>query len=436
MGFSKDFLWGAATAAYQVEGAYADDGKGLGIWDVLSDGHVVHGDNGNISADHYHHYKEDVALMKEIGLKSYRFSVSWPRVIPGEGKVNEKGLAFYSDLVDELVAARIEPIVTLFHWNLPMWAHEKGGWTWDGVSDAFADYVKVVVDELSDRVQYWMTINEPQAFIGAGYLGGSHAPFLQMLDKIPSLTKNVLYAHGKSVSVIRAHAKKSALVGFAPTGSYFTPDGDTPEAVEKARKDTYEETMPFGCSWWMDPPLLGAVPQGLQGILTEEDMKTIYQPLDFCGFNLYNSNNFNDPYDGSRNPKILPGMPRTAMGWPITPEALYWIPRFHYERYHLPVLISENGMANIDFVMSDGKVHDPQRIDYMRRYIKEVKRAVDDGIPIIGYQYWSLMDNFEWAEGFDKRFGLIYVNYQTLERTLKDSAYFYADVIRTNGENL
>ncbi len=436
MGFSKDFLWGAATAAYQVEGGYLDDGKGPGIWDALSAGHVVHGDNGNVSADHYHHYKEDVALMKEIGLKSYRFSVSWPRVIPEEGKVNEKGLAFYSDLVDELLAVGIVPMVTLFHWNLPMWAHEKGGWTWDGISDAFADYVKIVVDALSDRVQYWMTVNEPQCFIGAGYLGGAHAPFLQVIDKVPELTKNTLYAHGKAVSAIRAHAKKSPLIGFAPTGSYFTPDNDSPEAIEAARSATYEETMPFGCSWWMDPVLLGTIPAGLKSILTEEDMKIIYRPLDFCGFNLYNSNNYNDPYDGSPNPKIYSGMPRTAMGWPITPEALYWIPRFHYERYHLPILITENGMANIDFVMSDGKVHDPQRIDYMRRYIKEVKRAIDDGIPVIGYQYWSLMDNFEWAEGYDKRFGLIHVDYQTLKRTLKDSAHFYAEIIRTNGENL
>ncbi len=436
MSFSKDFLWGAATAAYQVEGGYLDDGKGPGIWDALSEGHIVHGDNGNVSADHYHRYKDDVALMKKIGLKSYRFSVSWPRVIPEEGKVNEKGLAFYSDLVDELLAAKIEPMVTLFHWNLPMWAYDKGGWTWDGVSDAFADYVKIVVDALSDRVQYWMTINEPQCFIGAGYLGGIHAPFLQAIDKVPELTKNTLYAHGKAVSVIRTHAKKTPLIGFAPTGSYFTPEADTPTEIEKARCATYEETMPFGCSWWMDPVLLGTIPSGLQNILREDDMKIIYQPLDFCGFNLYNSNNYNDPFDGGKNPKIYSGMPRTAMGWPITPEALYWIPRFHYERYHLPILITENGMANIDFVMSDGKVHDPQRIDYMRRYIKEVKRAIDDGIPVIGYQYWSLMDNFEWAEGYDKRFGLIYVDYQTLKRTLKDSAHFYAEIIRTNGENL
>lgn len=436
MGFSKDFLWGAATAAYQVEGACSDDGKGPGIWDVLSEGHIVHGDNGNVSADHYHRYKEDIVLMKEIGLKSYRFSISWPRVIPKEGTVNEKGLAFYSDLVDELLAAGIEPMVTLFHWNLPMWIHEKGGWIWDGISDVFADYTKIVVDALSNRVQYWMTINEPQCFVGAGYLGGMHAPFLQAIDKVPELTRNAFRAHGKAVSAIRANAKKAPLIGFAPTGSYFTPDDESHEAIEAARRQTYEETMPFGCAWWMDPVLLGAIPLGLKDILTEEDMKIIYQPLDFCGFNLYNSNNYNDPRDGGKNPKIYSGMPRTAMGWPITPEALYWIPRFHYERYHLPILITENGMANIDFVMSDGKVHDPQRIDYMRRYIKEVKRAIDDGTPIIGYQYWSLMDNLEWVDGYDKRFGLIYVDYQTLERTLKDSARFYAEIIRTNGENL
>ena len=215
MGFPADFLWGAASAAYQIEGAYNEDGKGLSIWDALSDGHIVHGENGNITCDHYHRFREDVALMKQIGLKAYRFSVSWPRVIPREGVVNEEGLRFYSELVDELLVAGIVPMVTLYHWDLPLWAHEKGGWLADSVSDDFADYVSVVVNALSDRVERWMTFNEGTSFIGCGYLRGTHAPYesvpegsAEEADRVLHLSRNLLLAHGKATKVIRAQAKR------------------------------------------------------------------------------------------------------------------------------------------------------------------------------------------------------------------------------------
>ena len=442
MSFSQDFLWGAASAAYQIEGAYNEDGKGLGIWDALSEGHVKHHENGNVACDHYHRYKEDVALMKELGLKSYRFSVSWPRIMPEEGKVNEKGLRFYQDLVDELDKAGIEPMCTIFHWNLPMWLYEKGGWKFDGISDAFAEYTEIVVKALSDKVTYWMTVNEPATFIGNGYISGTHAPFENNAESwesigkvLPGLCKNVLLCHGKAVQAIRKFAVKAPKIGMALNGNLITPWGNTEEDIAIARESTYtEQASFFGLNLWTDPMILGQLPPMLQSVISEDELKEIHQPLDFFGYNCYNSFNYEE-YFGA-NPAVYPGLPRTAMGWPITPDALYWAARFIYERYALPILITENGMANIDFVMADGKVHDPQRIEFLKLYLRGLKRAAEEGIPILGYQYWSIMDNFEWADGYDKRFGLIYVDYRTQERILKDSALWYAQTIKENGESL
>lgn len=438
MSFPKNFLWGAASAAYQVEGAYNEDGKGMGIWDALSEGHVKHGDNGNVACDHYHHFREDIALMKQLGLKCYRFSVSWPRVMPAPGVVNESGLRFYSELVDELLAAGIEPMCTVFHWNLPMWLHEKGGWMNEETSDAFGEYAALLADRLSDRVKYWMTINEPACFIGLGYITGAHAPFECCLDlpeaeknaRHAALTRVTLLAHGKAVKALRAHARQPLQIGMALNGTLVTPDDETPAAIEKARALT-ETTRPgnFQVTWWADPMVLGLVPDELSGVISPADMEIIHQPLDFFGYNCYHASNFDGPIQP--NPQY-PGMPRTAMGWPITPSALYWAARFFTDRYHLPFLITENGMANIDFVMSDGRVHDPQRIDYLKGYIAGLQRACEEGYPVIGYCQWSLMDNFEWAEGYDKRFGIVHIDYVTQKRTLKDSALWYARVIAAN----
>ncbi len=437
MEFSKDFLWGAASAAHQVEGAYNEDGKGLGIWDALVEGHVKHGENGNVACDHYHHYKEDVALMKEIGIKSYRFSVSWPRVMPEPGVINETGLQFYINLVDELINAGITPMCTLFHWNLPMWAHEWGGWASEKTIEYFEEYSKVVVDALSDKVNYWMTINEPQCFIGCGYWAGSHAPFLKLsTEEVKKVTRIVMLSHGKAVQVIRKYAKTTPQIGYAPTCDVWVPTDKTEEAIAKAKAQTFrDEANPFTMIWWSDPIVLGQVPENLKDTISDEDIKTIHQPLDFYAYNVYSSSNYGgDAFE--KNPEVTPGLPRTTMDWVIQPKVLYWATRFFYERYQLPILISENGMACIDFVMLDGKVHDPQRTDYLVRYLMELKRAIDEGIPVIGYQYWSIMDNFEWTEGYDKRFGLIHVDYVTQKRTLKDTAYVYADIIKRNGEHL
>lgn len=444
MSFPKNFMWGAASAAYQVEGAYDQDGKGMGIWDALSKGHVKHGENGNVACDHYHHFREDVALMKEMGLKSYRFSVSWPRIMPKEGVINEEGLDFYRKLVRELRNADIEPMCTLFHWNLPMWIYEKGGWYEEQVSDHFAEYAKVVVDALSDQVKYWITINEAFCIVGKGYVTGEHAPFECLGDlmaspetkaeadkKINILTRNVLLAHGKAVQTIRREAKTDPLVGMAFCGGLTEPWTDTADDMARAREIMFpDKSNVERMNWWADPVILGTAPQPLKEELSAQDMEIICRPLDFFGYNSYYTNNYDD-YDGY-NPAVYSGMPRTAMGWPITPNALYWASRIFYERYHLPIMFTENGMANVDFVMSDGKVHDPQRIEYLKSYLSGMEQAVKEGIPVIGYQYWSILDNFEWAEGYDKRFGLIHVDYQTQKRTRKDSSYWYAELIADN----
>lgn len=442
MGFDKDFLWGAASAAYQIEGAYDEDGKGMGIWDALSYGHVRHNENGNTACDHYHRYKEDIALMKQMCLKSYRFSVSWPRIMPEEGKINEKGIQFYKNLVSELLKAGIKPMCTLFHWNLPMWVYEKGGWLCDEISDYFAEYVKVVTEVLSDNVSVWMTLNEIPTFIGLGYFTGVHASFekspqdsQKAEERICRLTKNVLLAHGKAVRVIRECAKTVPQIGIAMNGQLVTPGNETDEAIEKARNATFPATVNCGAvNWWLDPIIPGTVNPVMENYLDGEEKKIIGQKLDFIGYNCY----FSESYDewSGKSEAVYQGRPRTTMDWPITPDALYWAVRFLYGRYQLPVLITENGMANVDFEMSDGRVHDQQRIEYIKGYLKGLKRAAEEGFPIIGYQYWSVMDNFEWADGYDKRFGLIYVDYRTQKRIFKDSALWYAGVIRENGANL
>lgn len=444
MSFDENFMWGAATAAYQIEGAYNEDGKGLSIWDALSDGHVAHGDTGNISCDHYHHFREDVALMKKAGLKAYRFSVSWPRIIPEEGVVNQKGLDFYKDLVNELTNSGITPLLTLYHWDLPLWVHEKGGWLgYDNISDDFADFTRVVVEALSDKVSYWMTFNEGTSFLGEGYLHGTHPPY----NKVPAgseaekeiiikASKNLLLCHGKAAKVIREHAVLEPKIGIATDSRLIMPDSESEEDIRAAKASTFGTDVNFyNLNWWMDPIMNGSGHPELIKALSDEELEAIHQPLDFLGWNCYLANNYNDGPDG----KMLnywPGIPRTDTDFAITPDALYWGARFITERYDIPMMISENGAAVIDFVFDDGKVHDPQRIQFLKWYLRGLKRAVDEGCPVIGYMVWSLLDNFEWSFGLEKRFGLVYIDYLTQERIPKDSFYWYSDVIRTNGENI
>lgn len=438
MGFKKDFLWGAATASHQIEGAYLEDGKTLNIWDALiNKDRIKNGEDGKIACDHYHRFREDVAIMKEIGLKSYRFSVSWARIIPNpDGKINEKGIKFYKELVEELCKAGIEPLCTLYHWDMPMWVYERGGWKNPEVVGYFAEYTKAVVDALSDKIRYWMTFNEPQSFVEGGYVMGVHAPFEKVSEReVETITRNVMLSHGKAVDIIRENAKSKSLIGLAPSSCVNVPTKDGKVSEKEAYDYTFDTKIwKYGsAAWWSDPIVLGKRPEGMD-FLSDEDLKNICKPLDFYGFSVYTIHypkweKYGDIFNYS-------GAPKTCMGWHIIPECIYWCAKFFYKRYNLPILCTENGMANIDFVMSDGKVHDPQREEYMGAHIKELMKAADEGIPVIGYQYWSLLDNFEWAEGYTPRFGLVYVDYRTQKRTLKDSAYYYKSIIDSNGDIL
>ena len=433
--FPENFLWGAASAAAQIEGAWNEDGRTPSIWDIAPPDKIKNGDTCHDSCGHYHHMREDVALMKELGLKSYRFSVSWSRMMPEEGKVNEKGLRFYSDLVDALLEAGIEPLVTVFHWDLPVWAYQKGGWMSESVVPLFRDYTKVLVDALSDRVTWWMTVNEPACFIMNGYMTGVHAPFKHNYFALPKLTRNCMLAHAAAVDTIRAYAKKKPMVGAAFSSGAWVPENETPQAVEEARKkSTLTGNGLMSNRWWLDPMILGK-PVRAYGIYAskQKDMSAICRPLDFIGLNIYTSFNYAD-WGGGKKPPA--DMPRNSLGWVIDPACMYWNVRFIYDRYQLPIMITENGLAAEDKPAADGAVHDPDRTAFTSAYLSNLKRAAAEGIPLLGYQHWSVMDNFEWAEGYTPRFGLVYVDYATGRRTVKDSAWEYKRIIETNGEDL
>ena len=447
MSFPEGFVWGAAAASYQIEGGAYDDGKGLSVWDMLcrKPGAIWSGHTGDVACDHYRRYEDDVAIMKEIGLQAYRLSISWPRVMPsGVGTASDEGLGFYDRLVDALLDAGITPYVTLFHWDYPYELYCRGGWLNGDSPDWFADYAKVVADKLSDRVADWMTLNEPQCFIGLGHQEGRHAPgdrlgFAQVLRG----GHNALLAHGKATQAIRAASQIPCRVGYAPVGVVKMPHTEGDADVEAARQATFRisDRNCWNNTWWMDPVFLGHYPEdglALFGADAPEvrggDMATISQPMDFFGVNIYNGQTVRAG-EGGQPEEVDRGVgyPKTAFHWPVTPTALYWGPRFLHERYSLPMVVTENGMSNADWVSLDGKVHDPQRIDFLQRYIREFGRAGEDGAEVAGYFVWSIMDNFEWAEGYRERFGIVHVDYLTQKRIIKDSAYWYRDVIASNG---
>ena len=457
MKFPENFSWGVAAAAYQIEGAAATDGKGPSVWDMFcrQPGKTLDGHHGDVACDHYHRFQEDVAMMKALGVKNYRFSISWPRVIPaGTGAVNAKGLDFYDQLVDQLLAAGIQPWATLFHWDYPHELFCRGGWLNRDSAEWFADYTRVVVDRLSDRVCNWMTLNEPQCFIGFGHATGTNAPGLKLgAAECLRAGHHVLLAHGKSVQVLRAHALKPPTVGWAPVGIVSLPTADAGEKdVEAARQamfsvhggDAPAMGMPaniWSNTWWGDPVVFGRYPEdGIMAagaampVIAAGDMETISEPIDFYGANIYSGTHYCAGEDGG--PLRLPHAPSTPLSsfkWPIVPESLRWGPRFLSERYQLPVIVTENGISLADWVALDGGVHDPQRIDFLRRYLVELRRAISDGADVRGYFHWSVMDNFEWAEGYKQRFGLVHVDYETQRRTPKDSAIWYRDFTGTNG---
>jgi beta-glucosidase len=450
MPFPSNFVWGAAAASYQIEGGAYADGKGRSVWDVFSHwpGKVWNGDTGDVATDHYHRYVEDARLMGALGLHAYRLSVSWPRVLPeGIGALNEAGLAFYDRLIDALLAHDVQPWITLFHWDYPAALYARGGWLNPNSADWFAEYTGAVVDRLSDRVSHWMTLNEPQVFIGLGHQSGVHAPGLVLpFADILRAAHHALLAHGKAVQVLRARAKTPPMVGAAPVGVVEIPVDARTEEVEAARTCSFSITSKdvWNNTWFADPMVFGTYPEDGLRLFADDlprvrpgDMETIHQPLDFYGFNIYQGQPVRAlPGSGCEPVPTPEGPALTAMDWRVTPDALYWGPRFLYERYGLPIVVTENGMANCDWIHRDGQVHDPQRIDFLTRYLQAYERAIDDGVDGRGYFVWSIMDNFEWAYGYSRRFGLVYVDFTTGQRIPKDSAYWYRDLIESNGAAL
>jgi len=455
--FREGFSWGAASAAYQIEGAWNADGKGPSVWDQMSHspGRIHRGETGDMACDHYHRYDADVTLMREIGLNAYRLSLSWPRILPeGRGSVNARGLAFYDALVDSLLAREIEPWVTLFHWDFPLALYERGGWLNPESPQWFADYTAVVAGKLGDRVKHWITLNEPQMFVWLGHQTGKHAPGLELsLPELARISHHVLLAHGKACQVLRQHGRDDTQIGWAPAHAPTdVADPGDRELVAYAEAETFRlhelKDFTFNTAFWNEPALRGVYPQAYLESLGDhlpdtwqEDLKLIHQPLDFCGLNIYTCHSRAER-DSEGNLSMRPSSefppvcPRNQMDWPIVPEALYWGPKTFYDRYRLPIVITENGTTLPDWRAVDGGVHDPNRIDFLQRYLGQLKRAACDGVDVRGYFHWSLMDNFEWAEGYRQRFGLIHVDYATLERTIKDSGHFYCETVRCNGDNI
>ncbi len=431
--FPHDFVWGAASAAYQIEGAWNEDGKGESIWDRFSHtpGRIADGTTGDTACDHYHRYAQDVALMRRLGLKAYRFSTSWPRVLPtGRGRPNPHGLDFYDRLVDALCGANIEPYLTLYHWDLPQALHEAGGWQSRETCHAFADYATLMVKRLGDRVKRWTTFNEPGVIAFEGYLDGQHAPGLQDLAAAYQVAHNLLVAHGLATQALRA-AARDLEVGIVLNLWPVDPATDQPADVAAAQLAWDQHEALF-----LDALFKGNYPlaaydfvQGNMPTVRDGDMALIAQDLDYMGINYYSRN-----IVGAQGYlEAPPAAPRTEMGWEVCAPALRRLLNQLQRDYRLPpIYITENGAAYPDVVSPDGKVHDELRLEYLRDHFIQTRLAMQEGVDVRGYFVWSLTDNFEWAEGFSKRFGLIHVDYQTQERILKDSGEWYAHVIASN----
>lgn len=444
--FTKNFLWGVAAASYQIEGARFEDGRTPSIWDEYShkNGAVFNGENGDVACDFYHKYKEDIALMKKFNVKAFRFSVSWSRIIPnGVGDVNEKGIEFYNNVIDELIKNDIKPCLTIFHWDLPSCLYQKGGYLNPDFPDWFSEYAKVIVERFSDRVKMFMTLNEPQCIV-SGFTGEGLAPNVQYSEREAILVAhNLMLAHGKAVISMRKYGAKDIKIGFANAGEFSYPVVETNKNIEVARQKSFDNDKKdwvWSVSWFADPIILGKYPEKLFNDLKqylpstyESDLKIINQPLDFYGQNFYNAVPVDE--NGDRV-KEIQGAKYTMMNWNVSPTAIRYLAIWANERYKLPVYITENGMACHDWQSLDGEVHDPQRIDYVERHLIELSKAIDLGADVRGYFYWSFSDNFEWARGYKPRFGLTFIDYQTQERIPKDSFYWYKKVIDTNGQSV
>ncbi len=440
--FPQGFLWGSATASYQVEGAVNEDGRGPSIWDTFShtEGKTNNGDTGDVADDHYHRYKEDIQLMKALGLKTYRFSVAWPRVFPqGAGAPNPKGLDFYNRLVDELLAANIQPYCTLFHWDLPQALEDKGGWQSRFTSEAFATYAGYVAQHLSDRVKHFMTLNEMRSFVDIGYKDGRHAPGLKLPPAgVNQVRHHAVLAHGLGVQAIRANAKPGTKVGLAENATATVPVIETPEHIEAAKKAMREANAGYLTAImegrYTDAYLARAGADAPK--FTDAEMKAIGSPVDFVGLNVYTPSYVRADDSASGFAFVPPpaSYPHMMSNWlHVGPEALYWEPRLAAQIWNIKeIYITENGASSADVLTPDGHVYDSDRVMYLRNYLTQLHRAVSEGVPVRGYFCWSLLDNYEWADGYAYRFGLHYVDFATQKRTPKLSAHFYREVIASN----
>jgi len=446
--FPKNFKWGTATASYQIEGGVYEDGKGESIWDVFSHtpGKVKNNENGDIACDHYHLWQKDIDLMKSLGYKSYRLSLSWPRIIPdGVGKINQAGIDFYNKVIDALLKAEIEPFVTLYHWDLP--SALPDAWLNRAIVDAFADYSGAVLKALGDRVKTWFTINEPLCASHLSYSWGEHAPGMRDLSKGLLAAHHLLLAHGKAVQEVRS-AWQDAQVGIVLNMSCVNNDPDAPVSEDIIRHIDGETNR-----WFIDPIYGRGYPQDMledyveMGALGSKspdfikpgDMALIAQPTDLLGINYYTRIFASAPDEDQREThtfvrKQFPPEQITEMDWEVYPQGFFDILyRVHQEYYPKQIMVTENGASYSDGPDESGKVHDQRRIDYFQTHLQALWQAIQAGAPVTAYIAWSLMDNFEWAHGYGQRFGLVFVDYKTLQRIPKDSAYWYAQVIKQNG---
>lgn len=442
--FPASFLWGAATASYQIEGAVHEAGRGESIWDRFCSihGNVHNNESGAVACDHYHRYQEDVQLMRELGLQAYRFSIAWPRILPkGRGRVNAAGIDFYERLVDALLLAKIEPFVTLFHWDLPQALQDDfGGWTSRDTAKAFADYVDVVSQRLGDRVKNWITLNEPMVVAQAGYEHGVHAPGVRDPRLAWQVAHHLLLGHGLAVPVIRANVK-NAQVGIALNFSSVHAATDT-------NRDQFAAHVEDGKAhrWYIEPIFRGAYPADIMELLEQNnlapqivngDAAIIAAPVDFLGINNYTRNIVRQrpgAAAGTAEHIRNNGAEYTEVGWEVYPAGLREVLVRLHQEYHVPRLyVTENGAAFADAVGANARVRDTQRTNYYREYLTQVHAAINAGVPLAGYFAWSLLDNFEWAEGYAKRFGIIYVDYENQKRIIKDSGYWYRDTIAAQG---
>lgn len=438
--FPQGFLWGAATASYQIEGAAEEDGRGLSIWDTFSrtPGKVEEGHTGDVACDHYHRWPQDIELMKSLGLQAYRFSIAWPRIFPiGRGEVNERGLDFYSALVDGLLEAGITPFATLYHWDLPQTLQDQGGWPARSTAEAFVDYVDLVSRSLGDRVKHWATLNEPFVSAALGYEMGIHAPGHTSVDEMVAASHHLLLGHGWSVPVIRRN------VADAQVGIVLNCSVQMAASRSAADRAAAWQADGYVNRWYLDPLNGRGYPADMVAVFNNDmsvvhagDLDAIAAPIDFMGLNYYNrglhrSKKIQEDQNLPREIELNPNP--TEMGWEVYPEGLYeTLGRIWFDyRYPKEFYVTENGAAYND-TATNGSVDDPLRVSYYREHLKSAARAIDAGIPLKGYFAWSLLDNFEWGYGYTKRFGIVYVDYETQQRIPKSSARFYSQVIEAN----